>query len=787
MKQFLKNWLTPPHFSEFSTNLSARILHIILLTVGAACFLVLIPSLFLGYTGNIVAMIFGISMVIIALYLSRRGRIQVASMILVVAMLVAITFLQIQGQGAHDVSIMVYPIIIIVASILLNRKLFILFTLLTLFSASIVILLEIYGIINNTFSAYTSYFDVLLYGIILLITAVTMRLLSDGLQSSLTLSKENEAQLQQANERLQQRELSAIDFQQRLQTLYEITLTIASTTTLDDLYRQAVELGLSHLHFDRLGLLLHDEPNNQVMGTYGTDEYGRLQAELHLRVPLEPGNPFETLFISRERLFLRKHVTLYNLQNDAVGMGWNAIASIWHDDHVIGWLAADNLIHQEPYNLDQLEILKLYANFLGQIITQRQAEYALRHQEELARQFQHKLHQLHEVNIELARSPTLTDLYRQAIVLGRETLGFDRLGLLLYDDKTQIMQGTFGTDEQGNLRDETQFQQHVESTEILAILNSKQRLAHWQSTQLMDYGQPVGIGWNAMAVLWNGDKGIGWLATDNWVKKEPINQQMLDLLTLYGATLGHLVTLKRSEEALRRYAIQLENSNKDLQNFASISSHDLQEPLRKIQTFGDRLTVRYKDRLEGQGLDYLQRMMSAAARMQTLIQDLLAFSRIESQAAPFRAVDLNSILAEVLADLEATIIETAATIHTPTLPTLEGDATQLRQLLQNLLNNALKFHRPGIPPIIHITCTERPGPPRCFEIAIADNGIGFEQEYAERIFMMFQRLHTRSEYDGSGIGLAICKRVVERHNGRIWVHSQLNEGTTFYLDLPEKQ
>lgn len=239
--------------------------------------------------------------------------------------------------------------------------------------------------------------------------------------------------------------------------------------------------------------------------------------------------------------------------------------------------------------------------------------------------------------------------------------------------------------------------------------------------------------------------------------------------------------LLREAELHRR---ELERSNQDLQEFAYVASHDLQEPLRKIQAFGDRLRTRYAHSLDDQGVDYLTRMQSAAARMQNLIQDLLTLSRVSTRPDDFVATDLGVVTAEVIGDLGERIESTGGQIETGSLPVVVGDPTQIRQLLQNLMGNALKYARPDTPPLVRISASTVRGVAR---IEIADNGIGFEQEYAERIFAPFQRLHGRGEYDGTGIGLAICRKIVERHGGEIGASGAPGAGAIFTFTLPLKR
>ena len=242
--------------------------------------------------------------------------------------------------------------------------------------------------------------------------------------------------------------------------------------------------------------------------------------------------------------------------------------------------------------------------------------------------------------------------------------------------------------------------------------------------------------------------------------------------------------VKEAEEKFEEYARRLEASNQELTDFAFIASHDLQEPLRKIQAFGDRLKIKQADRLTDEGRDFLERMQNAATRMQRLINDLLDYSRVTTKGRPPEPVDLAQVFSEVLSDLQIRIQETGARIEIGPLPPAMGDPTQLRQLFQNLVGNALKYHRAEVPPVITVTLQRfESAPPR---LAIRDNGIGFEPRHAEKIFEVFQRLHGRGEFEGTGIGLAICRKIVDRHGGTITAEGHPGEGATFFITFPPR-
>jgi PAS domain S-box-containing protein len=248
------------------------------------------------------------------------------------------------------------------------------------------------------------------------------------------------------------------------------------------------------------------------------------------------------------------------------------------------------------------------------------------------------------------------------------------------------------------------------------------------------------------------------------------------------ATARDVTKQKQAESEAQRYMQELERSNAELQDFASIASHDLQEPLRKVIAFGDHLKEHSGDNLDEQGRDFLARMQNAAQRMAVLIEALLQYSRVATRAQPFQPVDMLAVVFGVVADMGERIAKSHARIELVPAPKVMGDPMQVRQLIQNLVANALKFQRPGTRP--HVVIEGRTTDHRDCQISVRDNGIGFEEKYLERIFRPFQRLHGRSEYEGSGMGLAICRKVVARHGGTITARSTPGEGSIFVVTLP---
>jgi len=268
------------------------------------------------------------------------------------------------------------------------------------------------------------------------------------------------------------------------------------------------------------------------------------------------------------------------------------------------------------------------------------------------------------------------------------------------------------------------------------------------------------------------------------------NEMTRQLRESYGALNEEIAERVRAEEALRERGGALERSNRDLEQFAYVASHDLQEPLRMVSSYTQLLARRYKGQLDADADDFIAFAVDGANRMQRLINDLLTWSRLATRGKSLEPTDCNSTLGQARVNLSAAIAESNALVTNDDLPTVMADEAQLARLFQNLIDNAIKF-RSQEPPRVHVSAERLPLPQAGegrgggeWLFSVRDNGIGIEPQYHERIFVIFQQLHGKEEYPGTGIGLAICKRIVERHGGRMWVESELGEGSTFYFTIP---
>jgi len=277
-----------------------------------------------------------------------------------------------------------------------------------------------------------------------------------------------------------------------------------------------------------------------------------------------------------------------------------------------------------------------------------------------------------------------------------------------------------------------------------------------------------------------GGRTLGFIGFDSCRVEKRWSDDDIILLRTIGEVLAGALARREAEEALAARGAELERSNRELEEFAYVASHDLQEPLRMVGSYTELLARRYRDRLDEEANEFIAYAVDGVQRMQGLINDLLTYSRVGSRGREPEPTDSNAVLARALKNLELAIEDAGAEVEHDDLPEVMADPRQFEQLLQNLLGNAVKY-RGSEPPRIRVAAERRNG---CWEFSVRDNGIGIDPSYAERVFVVFQRLHGRDEYQGNGIGLSVCKRIVERHGGRIWFESEPGQGTTFHFTLP---
>ena len=270
----------------------------------------------------------------------------------------------------------------------------------------------------------------------------------------------------------------------------------------------------------------------------------------------------------------------------------------------------------------------------------------------------------------------------------------------------------------------------------------------------------------------------------DWLE-DLVDERTQEVKSVNAQLLLEVAERQQAQQELERLAASLRRSNAELEQFAHVASHDMKEPLLLIVAFAERLLGKWPEKFDGKSGEYLGRILKAARQLQELVDDILQLSKVRSCAHPFGVVVLDDLLREVMGDFEEMLGQVQGNVGLGTLAAIEGDRTQLRQLFQNLIANALKYRQADLPPVVEVKGRKLPG--KIYEITVQDNGIGFEEKHAERIFQPFVRLHGRHEYEGTGIGLATCEKIVARHGGRITAKSRPGEGSIFIIQLPLAQ
>lgn len=795
MDSVFRRLLSPPHFNNDEKDRQARLLHIILLALFNVLlvFTIIVVVIENSNPQSLLYFISILALTVILFGLTQRGYIRLTTFIVVPFSWAAIFLAGLLFSGANGLGLSAFFISILLAGLLLGLR-----------AAMVTAVFSLIAIVTISVAEYTALISpdaimdspiLLLYAQIALFSMMTLLLY-------LALAEYQKASLQ-AEEK--EHALSI--------TINETTTALTAALDLEQVLDTILTLLYKVIPYDSVAIWLTEENSLRIVAGRGFDNLADLIGQ---EFPYESGlfaeiaKTLQPLVVPDAQLDPR----FVHWQGTAHIHGWLGIPLLVNDS-LIGFLSFDSF-QIGKYGQEDAEIGQSFANQAAIAIENARLFQSEREQRITSQTLQH-INSL--VTSTLSLDIVLKTIANEVLNL----LGVSYCVIRLYQPPDDLIWGaSVGIDKEGGfaLQEKVgigytgRVAQDLKPTAVHDMRSNPNRLDIIGKHNLHSFlGIPMMVKSKLVGVVsvytqefrqFNQDEidtAVSFaeqaaIAVENARLFEHIQQQAatledevskrtLDLHNTNKQLELEITERKKAEALLQAHTLELEKSNQELQSFAYIVSHDLQAPLRKIQSFGDRLGDRYDDILDERGQDYIKRMQAAAQRMGILMNDLLEYSRITSINDPFTAVDLNAVLKDVRSDLETQIEMENGRLQVDPLPAINGNATQMYQLFQNLISNSLKFHEPQQSPEVHITAEKISGNSQDYlQILVKDNGIGFEEKYLDRIFDIFQRLHGRDTYAGTGVGLATCRKIVQQHGGSITATSQPGQGTTFIITLP---
>ncbi len=601
--------------------------------------------------------------------------------------------------------------------------------------------------------------------------------------------------------------------QASLEKVLELGKHVTESQDLQTTYKRIWHAIRHDLKFDRLGIYLYDSEHKSINGTYGTNSQGEMVDEtndhIFLDDPTIETESFITALKEKNGLyFTNQYDDIHNIQEGHIMYGVKDYAAVaaWSGNKPVAVLCVDNVISQQPITDEQLESLLLFAGFAGLAIENSRLNDALQYeliQQKQAEEKESSRRAMLENVIILGQQ--VTEVKDLRVTLDRiwhgvhDDIGFDRLAIFLYDQKSNTINGTLGTDNDGSIVEEWDYQRTLDSEKPTSFTRALEQPNGLYVTNNfgVEFDRPEGHEMHnvkdfAAVSAWAGDKPVAIITVDNLPSGKPFTHIQLEALRLFGGYAGLAIENSRLNETLQTELIQrqalideLETKNAELERFTYTASHDLKSPLVTITGF---LGFLEQDALNGNTeriKSGIKRISAAATKMQALLNDLLELSRVGRIMNKPEDVPFDEIVNEAMDHLHGQLEKLDVIVELQTgFPVVHGDRVRLVEVVQNLIENALKYPAPKKKSRVEIGTdgNDQNGYPVFY---VRDNGIGIEEQYHDRIFGLFNKLDVQTE--GTGIGLSLVKRIVEVHNGHIWVKSEKDDGATFYFSLPTLQ
>ncbi len=762
----LVNFLSAPHFEDEEKNRIARVLYVIVVTLFVASLVVGTVEIIAGTQTTAPVLLVGDVLLLAVLWLTQKGKLQSASMFLLIILIGVTTVLLSIGQGVHDIGITLYPIVIIVAALLVDKRNFIIIVALILLSLAYIVFGEISGLIVQEATAITTRpIDFIIVGTLLVLAAFAIWLLADDLQQSLRRARENEGKLAQSNleleKRAQEMEFSEARWRSVIENAPDTILSITEDGTIV------------------FSNQLDEEGNDEQKGR---SIYESLPAE-----------DFESAHRLVEQVFAAGDPVTYEaLINDR-----------YHD---LRW----HSIRLSPVRQQDGKIVSGIL-IVTDIHEQKQAREALHASEEALRRSSEYLTALNQIGWALSTLQNLDGALNVTLEAIKANLSLDVFYICLYDLDTNFVwypllyDSGKKWDEPGvKLDEDTLVAKVIRSGEPILLnrtedevafaARAKKQLGDTSKASVSIIAAPLQIGRRIIGVMSVHSYSLNAYTQDHLTLLNGAAYQVaiaIENARLYDAAQRELEERKRAEDEVRELnaqlerrvlqrTVELEASNRELESFTYTVSHDLRAPVRGLHGFSQILLSDFASALPEQARDYLKRIEDNARLMGDLIDDLLAFSHLGKQQ--LKKTSLNAAFIAKQAFEEATAQENKERIQfvIGELPEVQADTVLLKQVFINLFSNAIKFSRHREKAVIEVGTQETE---KGTAIFVRDNGAGFEMQHAGKLFGVFQRLHSYDQFEGTGVGLAIVRRIIERHGGRVWAEGELDKGATFYFTL----
>ena len=762
----LLRFFSPPAFQDEEQNRVAHILYVILVTLFVAALVVGTADTLAGTRTTAPVLLVGCSLLLVVLWLTQKGKLQMASLFLLVIMTGLVTVLLSIGQGVHDIGVTLYPVIIIVAALLLEGRNFIIIVALNILSLAFIVFGEIGGIAaRRAYDTATRPVDFIIVGTLLVLASYVIRMLADDLNQSLRRARLNERKLAQINLELEQRaqllEFSEARWRSVVENAPDTILSIAEDGTII------------------FSNQLDEEGNDEQKGR---SVYESLLPEDH-----------EKARQMIEQVFKTGEPITYEIQ-------------AYDEDHDLLWFS----IRLGPVKQPDGRVVNGIV-IVTNIQDEKGAREALHFSEEALRQSSEYLAALNQIGRALSTLQDLDGAMKVTLDAMKASLPLDAFFITLYDIETNFVwfpllydSGRKWDEPGGRLDEGTMTAQVIRSGAPMLLNRTPEEIAFaGQNKRLIGDSTRVSAS-IIVAPLQIGPRIIGVIAAHSYTQNA-YTQDHLTLLSgaanlvaiaienarLYEAAQRELAERKRAEDEVRELnaqleqrvlqrTVELEASNRELESFTYTVSHDLRAPVRGLHGFSQILLSDYAEELPEQAKGYLRRVEDNARLMGELIDDLLAFSHLGRQQVKKVPVNATAIAKQAFDEIseQADRRRIQFTLHE--LPAVQADRALLKQVFVNLFSNAIKFSRQRELAEIEVGSQESK---RGIAIYVRDNGAGFEMQHADKLFGVFQRLHAYDQFEGTGVGLAIVRRIIERHGGHVWAEGELEKGATFYFTL----